>query len=156
MLKEKQLNDDLVTYKCARYCPTSEAKELLSDIAGQNEIPIKVEQDKIKVGGFFNSRELECLIISHPEHLRDYYRLVVVPSAGEVFVASMGTSKQMKKFAIAESAKEQRKGKSMSYKVGHMVGSSIWLLGKSKNKLEAEQNYYDALFQVVAVAFEVE
>ena len=33
----------------------------------------------------------------------------------------------------------------MSYKIGSMIGSGIRNIGKSKQKLEAEQNYYDAV-----------
>ena len=32
-----------------------------------------------------------------------------------------------------------------SYKIGSMIGSGIRNIGKSKQKLEAEQNYYDAV-----------
>lgn len=51
----------------------------------------------------------------------------------------------MDKFARAEYAKQDRRGKDMSYKIGSMIGSGIRNIGKSKQKLEAEQNYYDAV-----------
>lgn len=154
MLKEKQLNNDLTTTKSGFVGSIDESRALMEQIASQNSIPISVVKDTIKVGGLFNSQELGCLVVSNPEHERDYYKIVIVPSVGETTVATTGVSKQMKKFAIAEAAKAQRKGKSLSYKIGHAATSSLWLLGKSKNKLEAEQAYYDAVIELIAVAYE--
>lgn len=48
----------------------------------------------------------------------------------------------MKKADVSAAYKEDRKGKSLSYKMGSMVGQSIMSIGKSKSKLEEEQNYY--------------
>ena len=146
MLKEKQLNDDLTSYKCSNNIYTAEeAVNMIEQVAAQNEIPLNIVKDTLKIGGLFKSREAECLVLSHPGHERDYYKIVVMSGVNnDIMMATTGMSKQMKKFAIAES---------MSYKIGHMVGTSIWLLGKSKNKLEAEQDYYDAVVQVVANVF---
>ena len=155
MLKEKQLNDDLTSYKCSNNIYTAEeAVNMIEQVAAQNEIPLNIVKDTLKIGGLFKSREAECLVLSHPGHERDYYKIVVMSGVNnDIMMATTGMSKQMKKFAIAESEKAERRGKSMSYKIGHMVGTSIWLLGKSKNKLEAEQDYYDAVVQVVANVF---
>ncbi len=156
MLKEKQLNDDLTTVKTGRSCTALELKSLLDDISAENQIPMSISLDTIKVGGVFNSKELECLIIEHPEHVRDYYRIVVVLGVGQANVATTGTSKQMKKFSISEAAKAQRKGKSLSYKLGHVATSSLFLIGKSKNKLEAEKNYYEIVLEAIGFCLEVE
>lgn len=125
-------------------------------IAAENQIPLSVEIDTIKVGGIFNSEKLDCLVLSHPEHSRDYYHVVIVLGAGMVMMASTGTSKQMKKLAVSENAKARRKGKSMSYKIGNIMGSAIFTIGKSKNKREMEQSYYDAIFELVSICFEFE
>ena len=156
MLKEKQLNDDVNKFKTARICTHQEAKEKIEKICNKYSIPVEIEFDNLKVGGFFNSRELDCLVICHPEHRRDYYKIVVVLGGIEVIMASTGSSKQMKKQAIADANKEWRKGRSMSEKVGNVIGSAIWMIGKSKNKLEMEQEYYNALIEVVGVALELE
>ena len=149
MLKEKHLNDDVSKYKTSCVYTMHEAKEKISQTCKSHELPVTIEFDTIKVGGFFNSRELDCLIISHPEHQHDYYKIVVVLGYPEVIIASTGTSKQMKKQAIADANKEWRKGRSMSQKVGNLVGSAVWMIGKSKSKLEMEKNYYDALLEVI-------
>lgn len=156
MLKEKQLNDDVNKFKTSAICTQQEAKAKIERICAENEVPVSIEFDTLKVGGFFNSRELDCLVISHPEHQRDYYKIVVVLGGIEVIMASTGTSKQMKKQAIADANKEWRKGRSMSEKVGNVIGSAIWMIGKSKDKLAQEQAYYNALIQVVGIALELE
>lgn len=43
----------------------------------------------------------------------------------------------------------------MSFKVGNIVGSSIWTLGKNKNKMAEENEYYEMLFGIVGACFEV-
>ena len=156
MLKEKQLNNDLNKFRTNVICGPTEAKSRIEKICQDNEIPAQIEFDTLKVGGIFNSRELDCLVISHPEHQRDYYKIVVVLGGNEVIMVSIGVSKQMKKQAIADYSKEQRKGKSLSWKVGNIIGSSVWLIGKSKSKLEMEQDYYNALLEVVGMALELE
>ena len=156
MLKEKQLNDDVNKFKTSVICTQQEAKEKIERICANNSVPVDIEYDTLNVGNFFNSRELDCLVISHPEHQRDYYKIVVVLGGVEVIMASTGTSKQMKKQAIADANKQWRQGRSMSEKVGNVIGSAIWMIGKSKDKLAQEQAYYDALIEVIGVALELE
>ena len=71
-----------------------------------------------------------------------------VRQEGKLAFAAMndfGSGKQMDQFARAEYAKQDRHGKAMPYKTGSMIGSGIRNIGKNKQKLEAEQNYYDAI-----------
>lgn len=156
MLKEKQLNDDINKFKTSVICTQQEAKTKIEHICAENEVPVSIEFDTLKIGSFLNSRELDCLVISHPEHQRDYYKIVVALGGFEVIMASTGTSKQMKKQALADANKQWRKGRSMSEKVGNVIGSAIWMIGKSKDKLAQEQAYYNALIEVVGVALELE
>ena len=97
----------------------------------------------------FNKKIEDCIVMYHPEHRNDYFLFCIrVQQEGNLaFVAvnDFGASKQMDKFARAEYAKQDRRGKDMSYKIGSMIGSGIRNIGKSKQKLEAEQNYYDAV-----------
>lgn len=58
---------------------------------------------------------------------------------------SVLASKQMDKFARAENAKMDRQGKNRSCQIGSMIGSGLRNIGKSKQKLEEEQNYYGAV-----------
>ena len=51
----------------------------------------------------------------------------------------------MDKFARAENARLDRQGKDLSYQIGSLIGSGLRNIGKSKQKLEEEQNYYAAV-----------
>lgn len=130
----------------------------LADAAQQNNLPLGFATDEVRSGGLFNKTSEPCLVLYHPEHQTDYFRFAI-RSAQEggrsiVMINTFGQSSQMKKDAQAAWAKEDRKGKSMSYKVGSMIGSGIAGLGRSKQKLEAEQRYYmliqDLIEQVLA------
>lgn len=55
----------------------------------------------------------------------------------------------MDKFARSEYAKQDRQGKSLSYKIGSVIGSTVRNLGKNRQKLEEEQRYYDSIQHVL-------
>lgn len=156
MIKEKELNNDLDTIRVGKVCSLTEARGILLELAQANEVAIELTVDTVKTKGLINSKEIPCLIISHPDHKKDYYKIVVIVGNGEIMVASTGVSKQMKKFNIAEANKQLRKGKSMSFKVGNIIGSSLFAFGKNKDKLAEENAYYDAIFGMIGVCFEVE
>lgn len=156
MIKEKQLNDDLMTIKIGKAQSLAELKEALEKISSENQIPMIINTDTLKKGGLFNSKELECLVIKHPDHVHDYYHIVVTLGGIKASIVSTGTSKQMKKFATAEALKDNRRGKSLSYKIGNAAVGSLFLIGKSKNKLEIEKNYYDAVIEVIGFCLEAE
>lgn len=130
----------------------------LTTEAEKHGVPIAFYADQVKSGGMFNKQIEDCLVMYHPEHRNDYFtfciRIQRQGSMAYVIVNDFGSSKQMDKFARTEFAKQDRKGKDMSYKIGSMIGSGIRNLGKSKQKLEEEQNYYGAveyiLDQVIA------
>ena len=75
--------------------------------------------------------------------------MIAVIVAPFVTVNVFGTSKQLKKDARAAWAKEDRKGKSMSYQIGSMIGQGIANMGRSKQKLEAETRYYSLLQDLI-------
>jgi hypothetical protein len=155
-MKEKQLNDDVSKFKTAVVRTPQDAKARISRLCRDNKIPTQIECDILQTRGFFNSKELDCLVISHPEHQRDYYKIVVVLGGIEVVLASTGTSKQIKKHAIADINKHWRKGRSSFEKIGNAIGGAIWLIGKSKNKLEKEQAYYNTLLEIIGIALELQ
>ena len=108
--------------------------------------------DQVKSGGLFNKSIEDCIVLYHPEHKNDYFKICVrIGRQGNyAFVSAMdfGTSKQMKKADQADAYRESRKGQSMSYKVGSMLGQAVTSIGKSKSKLEEEQNYYACIIDM--------
>lgn len=85
-------------------------------------------------------------------YIKGYFKICVRVShqGSYAFVSAMdfGTSKQMKKAGQAEAYRADRKGKSMSYKVGSMIGQGLTSIGRSKSKLEEEQNYYACIIDI--------
>lgn len=154
MIKEKELNNDLETVQIHTPHTLEEAREIILQLAQANEIAIEIGMDVVKTKGFLSSREIPCLVLAHPDHRNDYFRIVVLVGTTEIMVASTGVSKQMKKFDIAEANKQIRKGKSMSFKVGNLIGSSLFQLGKSKQKLAQENAYYESLFAIIGACFD--
>lgn len=91
-------------------------------------------------------------MLYHPAHQYDYFKICVRVShqGSYAFVSAMdfGTSKQMNKASQVKACKEDRKGKSMSYKVGSLIGQGIITIGRNKTKLEEEQNYYACIIDI--------
>lgn len=127
-------------------------QEAVKDAAQKYNIPVAFTNDQVKSGGLFNSEVEDCLVLYHPEHRYDYYRVAVrVKRQGTMAFVSMndfGDSTQMDKYARSEANREARQGQSLSYKFGNSLVSGIMNMGKNKNKLEEEQNYYGALMAI--------
>lgn len=118
----------------------------LARMAEEDNIPLSFGADQVTSGGLFNKVVEPCIVLYHPEHPNDYLRFAVRcnQEGGRTFISidAFGSSKQMNKAAVAEWAKENRRGKTMSYKVGSMISSGLIGIGRSKQKLEAEERYY--------------
>ena len=127
-------------------------KNALSVEAEKRGVPVAFYTDQVKSGGLFNKQIEDCIVMYHPEHQNDYFKFCIrVGRQGSyafVSVNDFGQSKQMAKANRAEFAKEDRKGKTMSYKVGSMLSEGIMNIGKSKQKLEEEQMYYQCVFDI--------
>jgi len=124
-------------------------KAALTETAEENGIAIAFYEDQVKSGGIFNRVIEDCLVMYHPEHRYDYFTFCIrVQREGPltlIAVNDFGSSKQMDKFARAENARLDRQGKDLSYQIGSLIGSGLRNIGKSKQKLEEEQNYYAAV-----------
>lgn len=107
----------------------------------------------MKSGGIFNKTIENCIVLYHPEHQYDYFKFCIrIATEGSYAFIScndFGQSKQMNKADRVEAYKEDRRGKSMSYKVGSIIGQGISSIGKSKQKLEEEQNYYNCISDIL-------
>lgn len=148
MIKEKDLLDVFrnVRFANGEGVDLSAVKMALSDEADKNALPIAFYSDQIKFGGLIGGSVEDCLVLYHPEHRSDYYNLAIrIKRQGKyafLTANSIGKSKMGGKIAVAENARADRQGKSMSYKVGSMIGSAIAGSGKNRAKYEEEQNWY--------------
>lgn len=141
-----------VRYKDGSGITLQTVQSAIKDAAQGMGIPVAFYAEQVKSGGLFNSSVEDCIVMYHPEHQNDYFKFCIrVGRQGTyafVSVNDFGQSKQMAKADRAEFAKQDRKGKSMSYKVGSMIGAGIANIGKSKQKLEEEQMYYQCVFDI--------
>lgn len=120
-------------------------------------VPVTFYHDQVKAGGLLNKTVDDCIVMHHPDHKSDYYwfcfRVQRQGNMAFVHINIGGTSKQVGKQAHAEFAKEDRKGKELSYKIGSLIGQGIRTIGMNKQKLEEEQNYYAAMHHIIDQVF---
>ncbi len=151
MLKNDDLREFRPVYKYqdGSSVTLNAIKSALMEQANTVGLPIAFSEDQVKSGGLFSKVVEDCLVLYHPEHKNDYFKFAIrVQRQGNlafVYVNDFGKSSQMAKALIAESYQKDREGQSMSYKVGSLIGQGLTTIGRSKTKLEAEQNYYNAL-----------
>ena len=154
MIKADELREfrPQVRYQNGEGITLSTVQEAIKDCAMKMGIPVAFRGDQVKSGGLFNSSVEDCVVMYHPEHERDYFKFCIrVKRQGVyafVMVNDFGKSKQMNKANTAEFMKQDRKGQSMSYKVGSMIGQGLRTLGKSSQKLEEENMYYQCVFDI--------
>lgn len=148
----------IIKIKGAENVTLSNISQLFKKVSNDYGVPITIGYDTIKIGGLFSSSKLDCITISNSEHLNDYYKLCIsVTYQGNVAfveINDFGYSPQMEKAARAEFAKQDRKGKSLSYKIGSKIGESISNIGKNANKLDAERQYYSLLTDIINDVFQ--
>lgn len=154
MIKADELREfrPQVRYQNGEGITLSTVQDAIKDCAMKMGIPVAFRGDQVKFGGLFNSSVEDCVVMYHPEHERDYFKFCIrVKRQGSyafVMVNDFGQSKQMNKANTAEFMKQDRKGQSMSYKVGSMIGQGLRTLGKSSQKLEEENMYYQCVFDI--------
>lgn len=129
-------------------------KSVIESKFRENELDTSVTIDQFKSGGrFFNSTVEDCIVISNKNHPNDYFKQVIIIKKQGTFaylnIYAYGKSKQMNKIAQADLAKEDRKGKALSYKIGSKIGSAIRTVGLNRSSVEEETMYYDAVITLL-------
>lgn len=169
MIKEKELREFRPTYK---YSDGTEItlqtiQNALEDKANEYQIPIAFYEEQIKYGGMLSSSMVDCIVLYHPEHRNDYYKIAIsIKRQGTMaFISAyeFGESKNLKKLGARAGA-----GAAMKYGlknisggdkgvpglslVGGAIGGAVGLLrsvGGSKAKQEQENYYYGAITQII-------
>lgn len=154
MIKSDELREfrPVVRYQNGEGITLSTVQDAVQDCADKMGVPVAFRGDQVKSGGLFNSSVEDCIVLYHPQHQVDYFRFCIrVKHQGSyafVSVNDFGSSTQMGKAAGVEAYKADRKGKSMSYKVGSLIGQGIMSIGKNQEKLEEEQMYYQCISDI--------
>jgi len=172
MLKEKDLNEIRPTFRYpnGQEITLGNIQNALADCAAGYQIPVAFSNDQIKSGGLLNSSVDDCLIMYHPDHVKDYYKIAIsVKRQGTMaFVSTyqFGESKNGNKLNAGASAKADLKAgwknaNAMASAGGNNIGmelmkgvakgaaKGILSLGGSKAKKEEEQFYYSAIIQIL-------
>lgn len=169
MIKEKELREFRPTYKYTdgNAITLQTIQNALEDKANEYQVPIAFYEEQIKFGGMLSSSTVDCIVLYHPEHRNDYYKVAIsIKRQGTIaFVSTneFGESKNMKKLGARAGA-----GAAMKYGiknigggdkgvpglslVGGAIGGAVGLLrsiGGSKAKQEAENYYYGAVLQII-------
>ena len=174
MIKEKDLREFRKTYQYpdGTAITLQTIQNALEDKANEYQIPIAFYDEQIKSGGMLSSSIVDCIVLYHPEHRNDYYKIAIsIKRQGTMaFVSSyeFGESKNMKKLGAragaATAMKSGLKGiggvtqgaPGVSRAIGGIIGGSIGgavgllrSIGGSKSKQEEENYYYGAITQIL-------
>ncbi|HEM6342023.1 TPA: hypothetical protein U2D03_001607 [Streptococcus suis] len=139
-------------------------KLAIEESATNLALPVEVFVDQINVGGLFKKEEEACLVVRHPEHIKDYislvFRLRTQGNMQIIQVDQLGTSKQLKKLHVDEFNRKHREerwhnsdhtiSQKMLYSVGNKLGNAIATFGLNKAKVEQEKEYYQILSTILS------
>ena len=118
-------------------------REAIQNEADENGIPVAFRGDTLKSGGLFNKQVEDILVMYNPEHANDYLQFVIrVQHMGKyafMHVYNMGGSKNYK------NANNAAAGGATG-----TIAAIGGLLGGGKAKLQAEEQYYTILADVLA------
>ena len=126
--------------------------EGMLNLSRQYQIPLAVTYEQIKYGGVFSSQTEECLLFYHPSHTNDYLGFCVTlrkqGTMAFITLSTYGVSKQLKISGLKERGIQQRKGQSLSYKIGNKLAEKIQTRGAKSLALGEENEYYNAVFSI--------
>ena len=118
-------------------------REAIQNEADENGIPVAFREDQLKSGSLFNKQVEDILVMYNPEHPNDYLHFVIrVQHMGKyafMDVFNMGGSKNYRQNIRATTGGF----------MGAVAGISS-LVGGGKAKLQAEEQYYTILADVLA------
>lgn len=154
MIKEKELREmrERVRFQDGKGITLHAIRDALAEYFNEAEIPVKFYFDQIKFGGLISNSTGDCLVLCHPDHMTDYYKIAVqVKHQGKfayVSVNDFGTSKLLGNQGSADYLKQVlsfNSGAAVSEKIGALIGAGARALvkgGVNKQKLEEEQDWY--------------
>lgn len=119
----------------------------ISALAQKNNVPIKIRNDKYKIGkGLFSiaSEALPCIVVSNANHSKGYYEYVIGASfsSGVTHIKIFSTGISNNKGIVAVYG--QNKGSILSSVIAN----------SAQKKLNEENIYYEKLLDIFAVALE--
>lgn len=158
MIKEKEMVEirDKVRFQDGSSITHKTIQDALSDAAKAHGIPIAFSYDQIKYGGMIGGSTVDCTVVYHPQHEKDYFKLAVrLTHQGNyafVSVFSFGVSRLMGNEDAHENMINDLKAgfknhdsKSIGGAVGSVLGAGIRRVikgGRDTQALDEEKNWY--------------
>lgn len=157
MIKEKELRDALpqVRFKDGSNITLSAVQASLQGCAESNGVPVAFRYDQIKFGGIIGGSTLDCLVLYHPDHEKDYFKFAIqlIHQGNYAFLSvfEFGTSRLMDNQAshdyMVSALKKSWNDKDSNgaEAVGAVLGAGIRRIvkgGRNNQKMYEEQNWY--------------
>ena len=168
MIKQEELREFRPVYRYAEGgdITLQTIQNAIKETAAKYGVPVAFSADQIKSGGLFNKTIDDCIVLYHPDHAKDYYRIAIsIKRQGTIaFVHAndFGESKNLKKLEARGQSKEAFKGAMRADASSMSVGADSYgaqllksgfkalvSLGGSKAKQEEENTYYSALMMIL-------
>ena len=79
MIKADELREfrPVVRYRDGNQITLQTVQEAIKDCAQGMGIPVAFYTDQVKSGGMFNKTIEDCIVLYHPEHQYDYFKICV-------------------------------------------------------------------------------
>lgn len=174
MLHEKDLVEFYSSVAAKQEINLEQLATTMQQIASTNEVPFVSKMEPVKFGSLIRSHTDDCIRISHPDHAKDYYSILVNLDKNNLIIYRYGFSKQMEKKMEKQQAKRGGgtfvRGLFTGHEpgdgvAGNIAGAGIMMkgtasaifhgikaLGGSKDKLKEEEAWYDAIYAVLCQA----
>lgn len=130
----------------------SAVQSILTQEIKKYAVPVIFCTDEVKTGGFFNSGTEKCLVLSHPDHQKDYNKICIRLKTQGTFVFltfyEFGNSMWRMQQATLEEATEMSHGK-----LSDRLAASIARGSVNSSKLQDEIDWYSIINQIIDDVF---
>lgn len=125
---------------------------VIKEAAAERGLPVAFKPDQVKSGSLFSPTIENCVVLYHPEHENDYYKICIRVSyqgnCAFVSINDFGKSRLEGNAGSRDFLKETLKHGSGAEKVGALIGAGARRIikgGANKVKFEQEQQYYTCI-----------
>lgn len=174
MLQEKDLVEFYTAIRMKSDVDIHELSAAIQDSAKTNEIPATSSTESVKFGSLLKSHVDDCIRITHPDHTKDYFSIIIHKEKGELIIYRYGFSKQMDKKMEKQAVKKSGGTFVKGFFTGHqpedgyggmfvgaakmmkgtagMLFHAVKSAGGSKDKLKEEEAWYDTIYALISEA----
>lgn len=171
MIQEKYLIEFYEAIQTRSDTNPIELSGKMKETAIANSIPVSFSSEPVKFGSLLRSHTDDCLRIFHPDHIRDYFSIIVHNDNGNLVIYRYGSSKQLDKQMEKQQVKKSGGTFVKGLFTGHqpedgyggmfvgaakmmqgtagMLFHAVKSIGSSKAKMQEEEAWYDAVYALI-------